>query len=209
MVNLEPRQIFKMMSSRKQKFRKQETGIYIIGEGITERYYFAHVKKIFNFRYIIRPRFFDNTNIAAMEKKIDELLRANADIFVICVFDSDVSTHNEHERKKLEQLQQKYQNNENLILCNSLPSIEYWFLLHYENTNRHFNNAKAAETALKRYINNYQKTEHFLENEKWVKDLCAENKLQDAIKRAQKFVPEYGSYSNVHKAFEILCNSNR
>jgi hypothetical protein len=57
---------------------------------------------------------------------------------------------------------------------------------------------------LKTYISNYKKTEVFLEKEKWVKDLCSENQLAEAIKRASQYQYESGSYSNVYKAFEIL-----
>jgi hypothetical protein len=190
------------MGGRKQKLREPESGIYIIGEGITEQYYFSHIKKIFGFHCVIKPRFFGKTSIVGMKTKIEELLRG--DIFVICVFDLDVSAHNESERKKLEQLREKYRKNKNLLLCNSLPSIEYWFLLHYENTNRHFNDAKAAEVALKKYINDYEKTARFFEKEKWVQDLCADDKLNDAIKRAECFEADNGSYTNVNEAIGVL-----
>ena len=190
------------MGGRKQKIREPKSGIYIVGEGITEQYYFSHIKKLFGFHCTIKPRFFGNTSIAEMRKKIEELLRG--DIFVICVFDSDVSTHNESERKKLEQLQNKYRKNKNLLFCNSFPSIEYWFLLHYENTNRHFRNAKVAERALKQFIKDYEKTTQFLEKGKWVHDLCEENKLRQAIERSRSFEQEAGSYTNMHTAFAIL-----
>jgi hypothetical protein len=192
------------MGGRKQKIREPKSCIYIIGERMTEQYYFTHIKKLLGFHCTIKPRFFGNTSIAEMRKKIEELLRG--DIFVICVFDSDVSTHNKSERKKLEQLQNKYRKNKNLLFCNSLPSIEYWFLLHYENTNQHFNNAKAAGTVLKKYINDYEKTAQFLEREKWVKDLCTDDKLKQAIKRAKGFEAGDGSYTNLHEAFDILQN---
>lgn len=192
------------MGGRKQKIRELKSGIYIVGEGITEQYYFSHIKKIFGFHCAIKPRFFGNTSIPEMRKKIEELL--HGDIFVICVFDADVAAHNESERKKLEQLQNKYRKNKNLLFCNSLPSIEYWFLLHHEHTNRYFKDAKAAENALKRYINDYEKTAQFLGKEKWVQDLCSENKLSLAIERSKCFEPEYGSYTNVYEAFEILMN---
>jgi hypothetical protein len=192
------------MGGRKQKTRKLKSGIYIVGEGITEQYYFTHIKRLFGFHCTIKPRFFVNTSIAGMRKKIEELLRD--DITVICVFDADVSTRDKSEKKKLEQLRNKYLNNKNLLFCDSLPSIEYWFLLHYENTNRHFNDAKAAEAALKKHIHDYEKTTQFLEKEKWVRDLCAENKLNKAVEWAKCFNPGHGSYSNVHKAFDVLTN---
>lgn len=195
------------MGGRKQKIREPKSGIYIVGEGITEQYYFSHVKKIFGFHCTIKPRFFGNTSIAEMRKKIEELLRE--DIFVICVFDADVAAYNESERKKLEQLQNKYRKNKNLLFCNSLPSIEYWFLLHHEHTNRYFKDAKAAEVALKKYVNDYEKTTQFLEKEKWVQDLCSGDKIRHAINSSKCFELElaHGSYTNVHKAFDVLLKA--
>jgi hypothetical protein len=35
------------MGGRKQKIREPKSGIYIVGEGITEQYYFSHIKKIY------------------------------------------------------------------------------------------------------------------------------------------------------------------
>jgi hypothetical protein len=142
-----------------------------------------------------------------MRKKIEELL--HGDIFVICVFDADVATHSESEHKKLEQLQNKYRKNKNLLFCNSLPSIEYWFLLHHEHANRYFKDAKATEIALKKYINDYEKTAQFLEKEKWVQDLCSNGKLNQAIERSKRFEPEHDSYTNVHAAFDVLLNNMR
>jgi hypothetical protein len=193
------------MGGRKQKIREPKSGIYIVGEGITEQYYFSHIKKIFGVHCTIKPRFFGNTSIAEMRKKIEELLCG--DIFVICVFDADVATHNESERKKLEQLQNKYRKNKNLLFCNSLPSIEYWFLLHHEHTNRYFKDAKAAETALKKYISDYEKTAQFLEKEKWVQELCSGDKLSQAIVRSKHFEPGCGSHTNVHEAFDVLLKN--
>jgi hypothetical protein len=190
------------MGGRKQKLREPKSGIYIIGEGITEQYYFLHLKKLFGFHCTIKPRFFGNTSIVGMKAKIEELLRG--DIFVICVFDLDVSMHNESERKKLELLQNKYRKNKNLLFCNSLPSIEYWFLLHYENTNHHFNDSKAVEDVLRKYIRNYEKTAQFLEKEKWVFDLCSEDKLNKAAERSKRFGLGNGSYTNVNEAIDIL-----
>ena len=39
--------------------------------------------------------------------------------------------------KKMVSFKKKYENNANVILCDSLQSIEYWFLLHFEDTCRH------------------------------------------------------------------------
>lgn len=194
------------MGGRKQKKRKIKPGIHIIGEGITEQYYFSHIKRLLGLNCIVKPRFFRNTCIAEMEKKIEELI--GDDIHVVCVFDRDVSTHNQKERERLNHLMNQYMNNENVIFCDSLPSIEYWFLLHYENTNRSFKDSKAAEDALRKFIPDYEKTAQFLEKEKWVCDLCADEKLALAIKRARSLSSETGSYTNIYKVF-LLFKLNR
>jgi len=195
------------MGGRKQKAKALKAGIYIVGEGITEQYYFSHIKKILGIHCTIKPRFFGNTSIAAMRKKIKELLRG--DIFIICVFDADVVKRDKNEREKLEQLQNEYRKNENVLFCKSSPSIEYWFLLHYEDSNPRFNNAKNVETSLKKYINNYKKTAQFLKKEKWVQDLCSENKLNQAIERSKQSAPGNGSHTNVHEAFDVLLKEKR
>lgn len=50
--------------------------------------------------------------------------------------------------KKWYRSKKKYENNANVILCDSLQSIEYWFLLHFEDTCRHFQGSAATERAL-------------------------------------------------------------
>jgi hypothetical protein len=77
-------------------------------------------------------------------------------------------------------------------------------LLHHEHTNRYFKDAKATEAALKRYINDYEKTAQFLEKEKWVQDLCSGDKLNQAIERSKRFEPNHGSYTKIHEAFDVL-----
>lgn len=120
----------------------------------------------------------------------------------MCVFDADTAKYSETEARKVEALKKKYANKKNVVLCDSLPSIEYWFLIHYENTNRHFANSHAAETALRSYINNYEKKEIFLRNPKWVADMISGGKMDNAIARAKAYEGSGDSYSQVYKAIE-------
>lgn len=86
--------------------------IHIVGEGLTELFYFSHPKKLLGYRYSISPRLFENNSIEKIEKKIKELL--DKDVFVICVFDADVSRRSEAENKKMVALKNKYEKNKNL-----------------------------------------------------------------------------------------------
>lgn len=67
--------------------------IHIVGEGLTELFYFSHIKKLLGYRCSISPRLFENNSIEKIEKKIKELLKE--DVFVICIFDADVSRRSE------------------------------------------------------------------------------------------------------------------
>lgn len=176
--------------------------ITIIGEGLTEKYYFKHLRTLYNFHYTLKPYFFEVTSLNEMDKKISKVIECCG--IAVCVFDADVSERNDAEKKKLDQLRRKYGKKDNVVFCESLPSIEYWFLLHYFNTNKYFKDSKAVEHELIKFITHYDKSRDFLENEKWVRDLCNEGKLEIAITRAETFSTREGSYSNIYKIFEKL-----
>lgn len=88
-----------------------------------------------------------------------------------------------------------------------LPSIEYWFLLHYEDTNRFFPNSATAENALRKHIEDYEKTDSFLTKRKWVEGMTNDGKLQNAIERARRYADSELSYSKVFRAIDVLSNS--
>ena len=50
-----------MRKARKNTATRQV--IHIVGEGLTELFYFSHLKKILGYRYSISPRLFENNSI--------------------------------------------------------------------------------------------------------------------------------------------------
>lgn len=177
----------------------------IIGAGITEQWYFTHIRELLNLRLKIRPRFFGTEDIKQLDKKISRVV--NEGSIAICVFDTDTSEYDDAEKAKVIALKKKYAENKNVILCDSLPAIEYWFLLHYKDTNKHFANAQAALQKLQAFIPQYEKTTPFLQNQKWVEDMTTDDKLTIAIERAKKYENAEGSYTNIYKVFEFLYSS--
>lgn len=175
----------------------------IIGAGITEQWYFSHLRDLLNLRVKIRPRYFGTEDIKQLDKKISQVV--NEGSIAICVFDADTSEFDETEKSKITALKKKYAGKKNVILCDSLPSLEYWFLLHYEDTNKHFANSHTAEIELRSFIPQYEKTESFLQNHKWVDDMTTDGKLEAAVNRAKKYETANGSYSNVYQAIELLA----
>ena len=186
--------------ARKTSLRQRRNPIpTIIGAGITEQWYFTHLKALRGYHVKIRPRFFGTETAAGLDKKIEEVLRNES--IAICVFDADVSTWNEAERKKLAALQKKYEGNASVVLCDSMPSNEYWFLLHFKHTTRHFGTSKAVVKELKKYIPQYDKTEQFLGNQKWVEEMTGEGRQEQAREYADKMDTPSGSYTRVNKVF--------
>ena len=186
------------IGKRPQKLAK----VTVIGEGITEQYYFSHIRSIYNFRYVLKPYYFGTTSLQEMERKISEIVGGGG--IAICVFDTDVSQRDETQRKHLDHLKRKYGQKKNVIFCDSLPSVEYWFLLHYRNTNRFFASSAEVERELRTFIGRYEKKADFLEKEKWVADMCSDQKLETAIHRAKGFGESGESYSNIYRAIELL-----
>ena len=191
------------MAKRRQNFRHLISGVVILGEGITEKYYFEHLKNIKGYTCIIRPRFFCNTCMDEMENRIIEALQGA--VTVICVFDADVASRNELENRKLTALRTKYKRNKNVIFCDSLPTIEYWFLLHFRDTCPNYPNSAVVIRELKRHIPAFAKNEDFLEKEKWVRDMSITNgSLLQAMERAEKYSHGEASYSNIYLAINKL-----
>jgi hypothetical protein len=174
----------------------------IIGAGITEKWYFTHLQAKYRVRMKIRPRFFGKETVFTLEKKLMEVLKNGGRAIV--VFDADVSTWNKAEKERLETMKSKYAKNNRVLLCDSMPSIEYWFLLHYVNTNRHFGTSKAVIMELVKHIKEFDKTETFLKNQKWVDDMSADGRLESAAQRAVALGTSGESYTNVWKAMQEL-----
>ena len=189
------------MARKNKETKNQKKSIYIVGEGITEQYYFQHLKRIKGYTCIVKPRLFGNTNIFEIEKKITELLTEDADI--ICVFDADVSTRNQAENERLTRLKNNYAANDKVVICDSLQCIEYWFILHYEDICPAHNNGGDTVRRLKRHIPDYNKSEQYLGKAQWVERMNADENLTNACQRAESH-KEGLSYTNMYKAIDRL-----
>lgn len=174
----------------------------IIGAGITEQHYFKHLQILMDWKMKIRPRFFGSEDITTIEKRVESVLKEEG--IAVCVFDADVTAWNETFKSKLDKFKKKYEKKQNVIICDSMPSIEYWFLIHYLDTNKHYPTSSSVIKDLIKHIPNFSKNESFLENCSWVKDMVCEGKINLACKRAKLYENKEGSYSKIYKAIELL-----
>ncbi len=198
----------------------------ISGGTNTERYYFTHINDMTEYKFNIKPEYFaDESNYTeAFPKRIKKILDANADAKVFCVFDWDTIYGYETKIKKHEDFEKQFQmeiSNGSVTICPSMPSIEYWFLLHFEDYTELLKNYKAVSNRLAPHIKpcfpdpskslkHLLKKEKYLKDSTWVKNLCVDGKLDIAIKRAEKNINaalDSGelkklSYSYVYKVFK-------
>lgn len=190
------------MGGRRQATRELKQGIYIVGEGLTERYYFKHLKEYGQYNYKIEPRLFGKTSF----KQIDEIVKdlsKNKNIVVIVVFDLDVVSNDYKVKKTFVDFIKQYKKKENVILCGTKPSIEYWFLLHFENMTKELSSSEVIRE-LKKHINDYDKKQDYLQKDKWFNIMMKEGNIQKAIERAKNNNNENGSYSNIWKGLEKI-----
>ncbi len=178
--------------------------ITVIGEGLTERWYFEHLRNLKGFRYDCKPRFFTHQSYEQMSKLIDWVLQNGG--IAVCVCDADITRTNEERNKVFKEMKDRYAKKERVLICDSMPSIEFWFLIHYLNTSRYFKDADAVIQVLRKYIPSYEKTGAFLEKAQWVADMSADNRLEAACIRASHLGPESDSYSEIYKAIRLFAD---
>lgn len=182
----------------------------ISGGKNTERWYFAHINDITEYKFNIIPQYFgdESSYTEVFPNRIKSVLEKNADARIFCVFDWDTIVDHETNLRKHKAFEEDLQSeieSGTVILCPSMPSIEYWFLLHFEN---HTDLIKTCGKKLQSLLSphmmpyfigsdkkllNLLKDESYIENGEWVKELCADGKLQLAIQRAE---------TNINKAIE-------
>lgn len=158
----------------------------VLGDGQTELYYLKHLKEVEDgLNYTIRPRLFSSITIEKAGTYINDLLKEGYDLVVYFTDYDKIIEDNKVDR--FEKLRKRFES-KNVMICESMPSIEFWFLLHYVETTRIFNNADEVAKELKKFIPDFSKEKGFLENRKWVEELSGDNKIELAKQRAIKIL---------------------
>ena len=172
----------------------------VVGAGITEYWYLKHLKKLCGLNFVLKPILFGDESIQTIQTRIIEGVESGAT--VVCVFDEDVRQWNNVEKKRMDEIHRKYDHDKNIIIAGSMPSIEYWFLLHFENTNRFFGTSSKVIEVLMKYLSNFEKKEHYLKQEKWMRKLIEGKNMENAYERAKSFEHRGDSYSDMWKAID-------
>jgi hypothetical protein len=180
----------------------------VLGDGQTEQYYLKHLKTLKGYKYTIRPSLFSSITIETAGSIIDEYISGGCDqIIYFTDYDTIV---NQNKIAEFEKLKGKYVETKEVFICETMPSIEFWFLLHFLKTTREFNNASQAISLLVKYMQGYTKGEDYLKKSKWVETLCSDGKTETACSNSSSILTEkekgdkgsHFPYSKAHIAIE-------
>lgn len=176
--------------------RSLKKSIYLLVDGESEQAYLQG----YNQEYLrrknpqvnlsIQPKFFNN-NLNGKAAELKKAINAGYD-YVFWLVDYDVILKEEREgaktKEKLQDINQKLQEQARKKDCQyemlyMIPCLEFWFLLHFEDTTKYFSSCSEVEKALKRHLPDYSK------KQQWIKQHLI-SKLspyfQVAIDRAMK-----------------------
>lgn len=188
---------------------------FVISGGMnTERGYFIGINKYTDFHLNIVPKYFgdESAYTTIFPQRIEEILNKNNDAVIFCVFDMDTNyaKKNVGNRKKHDEFCRKMKDikYKNVYLCPSMPSIEYWFLLHFENKKKLFTTRGAVNSLLGKYMKQYfkeqtktlgkiLKTNVVVDDVSWVEKLCGDGNLEKAIKMAKRNIKEALENNNI------------
>ena len=158
--------------SRRKTNRKQRSGkqrYAIVVDGQTEFWYFQNLKKHENLSIDILPKLPRKTKLKEQFEEVKEYKDLGYDK-VIWLIDFDVVIKEEQERKKssnsiLNQLQHylNYAQKHNQIeIYFNAPCLEFWYLLHFEQTSKYYPQCDTAAKVLeKKHLDGYEKTQKY------------------------------------------------
>ena len=113
-------------------------------------------------------------NFEKAERIIDEYLCGGCNnIIYLTDYDTII---NQNKLYDFRAFKLKYSAFPEVLICETMPSIEFWFLIHYEYTTSEFRNSGEVERRLRTYISDYSKSKSFLESRRWVENLMADNR---------------------------------
>ena len=218
------------MARKKQKVQEDRGGIAIIMDGEDEQWYINKVKEDYpcnKLRQVkVKPEFANKKNFRDQFDLAKQLLEEGYS-FVILILDFDkiLKEKNEggkgvKEFSKFTNLYTNYLNikagkkiknhdwmNNLLVIVNN-PCLEYWFLLHYKQTNAFYKDYNSLIPELKKIpeLKDYNKNEPY-----YIKSLYKklESKLPNARKNAKKFCLqecENKGCSEMNKMFDYFDN---
>ena len=154
------------MRRGRNKLTKQAFAVVVDGQ--TEYWYLQMIKQNEpNILFDITPKILQKKNIDQQYELVTTLSEEEYDK-VFWIVDLDVLLKEEREKKNSTSSLQQFLNywcklskQEKIVVIVNNPCLEYWFLLHFQMTNKVFTSCADAEKQVSQHLKGYEKTEKF------------------------------------------------
>lgn len=195
--------------ARKINRRKLKDAVAIVGEGITEWHYFTDLKQTERYSFKVKPELPKHSDVEAIVKKAKELLIDGYDK-VLCLFDMDRIYTDKTENSKYLRHRNKLHKKKSkiggqIIFYETMPCIEFWFLLHFINfSTRVYPDYNSLKSKLLNYLKGYDKSNEYFKKNKIYQILTTRGSIKLAIDSAEKLVIEKNKSENVLLSFSEM-----
>ncbi len=155
------------MARRDKSLRRiPQKGYLIIGDGETESWYFSKLKEHekLTVRLTLSPPLPIKRSLSDISTEISEQLKHYDKVFWIV--DLDVIIADQQIDRFIQVYNNLRQSSDQLYIYINNPCLEFWFLLHFEQTSRPFNRCDEVQRSLKKFpeIADYEKSERYYKN---------------------------------------------
>lgn len=206
-----------MEMARRINHREIKKKSAIIVDGETEKWYLTALARIEQPKYFdIKPDLVSRKDIRTCFYDLKEKLQVYdkviwiVDLDVLLAQENSAGKGGETPLKKFlrlkEEFVKKYTNDKLEILINN-PCLEYWFLLHFQETAKPYKGCSQVHKELKKHFPEYEKKEDFFVRKNIYNRL--KSNLATAIKNAEK-IGEFNkeneemSVAEIYKLFHFL-----
>lgn len=194
---------------------RNSKSIAIIGEGETEWFYIDALRVAMRYPFKIAPDFPQHSDIQHLRKLIERCLEKEYD-YVICLVDMDRLLTNAVELTKFNSLKKEYVKKKysgRILLLETNPCTEFWFLLHFLPIapNREYANQEEVIRELQTYLPGYEKTKRYFIKSGFYNILTKKGNLSKAITNSERLYKSMDwsatnklAYSQIHLLFQLF-----
>ena len=193
---------------RTKEKRQTREAFAVVVDGETEKWYLQMlVKNETNISSNIKPHIPKNKDIDEQYKLVRDLSKKEEEYDkVFWIVDLDVLLKEEREKKNSTSSLQKsleywgkLSKQKKIVVIVNNPCLEYWFLLHFQMTNKVFTSCADAEKQVSQHLKGYEKTEKFFK-----KDNDIYKQLKPFLKTAKENATALGSFDTYNHS-KAMC----
>jgi hypothetical protein len=192
------------MSRNSKPIKPTNKRIAVVGDGQTEKIYFDKLKEVEGLRNVsLKPDLPKNVgSYKGVFDKAESLYEQGYDE-VYCLIDMDKVLSDNTLAKYL--TDKKRIEKKGIIVFESNPCTEFWFLVHFIRTTKPFSNYESVEKELQKFMPNYAKNQQYLvqtniykilkpnllkaiENGEWIEENSIENNYNSSKSEIFKLI---------------------